>query len=592
MSEADAAEHAREDGWIVAEDAGRGWRRLVPSPKPVEIIQLPSIRTLLDSGAVVIAVGGGGIPVARYADGTLHGRNAVIDKDAASSLLARQLGASILIFSTSVDRAALHFDTPDQPRQHAAQDRERNKLPGSRRREGHHHSTPSTRRCLARVVRHTYCAGLIYQADMQNKEMPNKEIYMNGYRCFACALEQTVDFAGLSCPACGGNLDITYDYAEAAQEIAASFVTGSRDMFRYQPLLPVNSTAMPFPLRVGGTPLYKASGLGKKAGLHHLYLKDDSRNPSASLKDRASAVVVRRAVDTGAEVISAASTGNAGSSLACLAAAVGLQSVIFVPQNAPVAKLTQALSFGAKVLAVRGNYDDAFELCQTASEEFGWFNRSTGLNPFTREGKKTCAFEIWEDLDGQVPDRIVVPTGDGNILSGIWKGWCDLKAVGLIDRLPKMDCAQSELSNAINRTVERIRGKPDLISDWSQVTVDKVHATTVADSISVDQPRDGLAAVQAIIQSGGQTITVPDEEILTAIGEIAESTGVFCEPAAAASWAAAKQLARDHMSEMDELIVCIISGSGLKDVASAAKVTIPPLVINPSIEDVRDALNP
>ncbi len=417
-------------------------------------------------------------------------------------------------------------------------------------------------------------------------------MFMNGYRCFACALEQAADFAGFQCPACGGNLDITYDYTAVAKEIATSFVTGSRDMFRYQPLLPVKDSKAPFPLRVGGTPLYKASRLGKKAGLHNLYLKDDSRNPSASLKDRASAVVVRRAIDIGAEIISAASTGNAGSSLACLAAAQGLQCVIFVPENAPAAKLTQALSFGAKVLAVRGNYDDAFDLCLAASDEFGWFNRSTGFNPFTREGKKTCAFEIWEDLGGRVPDRIVVPTGDGNILSGIWKGWCDLKAVGLIEHLPKIDCAQSELSNAISRTVRHLRGKHEALPDWSQVTVEKVHATTVADSISVDQPRDGLAAVQAVIQSGGEAITVSDPDILDAIPEIAGSAGIFCEPAAAASWAAAKLMARDRTIGMNELTVCIISGSGLKDTAAAAKAAKPPSVINPSIEDIRAALRP
>jgi threonine synthase len=170
---------------------------------------------------------------------------------------------------------------------------------------------------------------------------------------------------------------------------------------------------------VGGTPLYTAPRLGKSLGLPNLYLKDDTLNPSASIKDRASAVAVRRAIDIGATVVSAASTGNAGSSLACLAAALGLRAYVFVPESAPAAKLTQLLSFGAQVFAVRGTYDDAFDLCLAASDEFGWFNRSTGYNPFTREGKKTCAYEIWQALDGRIPDRVVVPTGDGNLLSGI-----------------------------------------------------------------------------------------------------------------------------------------------------------------------------
>ena len=155
-------------------------------------------------------------------------------------------------------------------------------------------------------------------------------------------------------------------------------------------------------------------------------------------------------------------------------------------------------------------------------DEHGWFNRSTGFNPFTREGKKTCSFEIWEQL-GRVPDRVIVPTGDGNILSGVWKGWRDLHAAGLIDRLPRIDCAQSAGSAAICRTIERIReGGP--VPDWRSVEIHSVAANTVADSISVDQPRDGLAAVRAVIESGGEAVTVSDDEILAAIGEIASMT--------------------------------------------------------------------
>jgi len=416
-------------------------------------------------------------------------------------------------------------------------------------------------------------------------------MFMNGYRCFACAAEQPANFDGMLCPCCGGNLDITYDYDSIATNIAGGFGNSARELFRYQPLLPVAKPAAPLTLRVGGTPLYQASRLGKKAGLQSLYLKDDSCNPSASFKDRASAVAIRRAIETGAEVISAASTGNAGSSLACLAAAYGMKSVIFVPEKAPAAKLAQALSFGAIVLAVRGNYDDAFDLCLAASTEFGWFNRSTGSNPFTREGKKTCSFEIWEDLGGRVPDRIVVPTGDGNILSGIWKGWRDLKAAGLIERLPQLDCAQSIRSDAICRTVRRLR-QPDMTKiDWSQVQVDEVSASTIADSISVNRPRDGLAAVQAIVQSGGEAITISDQEILDAVPEMAKLSGVFPEPAAAAPWAAVKKLARHRAMDPNEVVVCIVSGSGLKDPAGASTSAGSPKLIDPSLEAVSEALH-
>jgi threonine synthase len=294
-------------------------------------------------------------------------------------------------------------------------------------------------------------------------------------------------------------------------------------------------------------------------------------------------------MEAGASVVSVASTGNAGSSLACLSAALGQRAVVFVPASAPAAKLTQLLSYGAQVLAVRGNYDDAFDLCLAASDEFGWFNRSNGINPFTREGKKTCAFEIWEGLGGEVPNRVVVPTGDGNILSGIWKGWKDLEAAGLINRLPKIDCAQSEDSAAICQAVRRLRKGHGPVEDWSEVSIETVQASTIADSISVNKPRDGLAAVRAVIESGGEAVTVPDKRILAAITEIARITGVFPEPAAAAPWAAVRQMAANKIIEPGERVVCLVTGSGLKDAARARQVAGEPQIIEPSLDAVRES---
>ena len=414
---------------------------------------------------------------------------------------------------------------------------------------------------------------------------------MNGYRCVACSQIQAPDFDGFVCPACGSNLDITYDYAAVVDNIERSGLSHARYLFTYAPFLPVRMPRRRFPLRIGGTPLYPAKRLGDTCGLRNLFLKDDTLNPSASSKDRASAVAARRAIDIGADVIAVASTGNAGSSMACIAAATGLRSIVFVPESAPPAKLTQALSIGATVLAVRGSYDDAFDLCLAASEEFGWFNRSTGYNPFTREGKKVCAYEIWEALDGRVPDRIVVPTGDGNLLSGMWKGWCDLQAVGLIERPPRIDAAQSENSDAISRTVRALRASGNDRPDWSDVVIEPVAATTIADSISVDAPRDGLAAVRAIIESGGDAVTVSDEEILAAIPEMSEMSGVFPEPAAAASWAAVKRLVDSNAIAADEFVVCLVSGSGLKDVDSARTAAQSPLVIDATLDAVRESLS-
>ena len=419
-------------------------------------------------------------------------------------------------------------------------------------------------------------------------------MYFIGFKCFKCATGQDREFAGYICPACGGNLEVIYSYERLKHEVGRDrmVAAGRSDIFRYANLLPISRVDFAPPLKVGMTPLYHADRLGASVGLKHLHLKDDGLNPSASFKDRAGAVALIRAREVNAKVVAGASTGNAGSSMACLAASVGMPCVIFVPEKAPAAKIAQLLVFGAKVLAVRGTYDDAFDLCLKVCERRGWFNRNTGYNPFTREGKKTCSFEICEQLGWHVPDRVVVPTGDGNIISGIWKGMRDLYAVGMIDHLPKIDCAQSESSQAVSQAVWKLRGqhaKPEL-AKWMDAVIEPVKAATLADSISVDMPRDGLAAVRAVIESGGDAYTVPDTEILAAIPELARLAGVFAEPAAACAWACLKKMAQQKVIRPDERVVCLITGNGLKDVASARRVAGEPMVIDPSVEAVERVL--
>lgn len=383
---------------------------------------------------------------------------------------------------------------------------------------------------------------------------------------------------------CGGNLDIGYDYAAAR----ARFPTEREDIFRYAAVMPLRDLAKVPAVRVGRTPLYRAERLGARAGLRDLWIKDDGQNPSGSLKDRAGSVALAVARERGASVIAGATTGNAGSSMACLAASVGMPCVIFLPEKAPPAKIAQLLVFGAKVLAVRGTYDDAFDLCAQVCRERGWFNRNTGSNPFTREGKKTCSFEVWEQLGRTAPDWVTVCTGDGNILSGIWKGWRDLRAMGLIDRMPKMLCAQSDASDAITRATRKLAGTP---ADWRSVVIEPVRATTIADSISVDIPRDGLAAVRAVIESRGAAVTVSDDEILAAIPEVARHSGVFVEPAAACSWACTKKAAREGIIRPDERVVTLLTGNGLKDVAAARRAAGEPVVIDANADAANRAID-
>lgn len=395
-----------------------------------------------------------------------------------------------------------------------------------------------------------------------------------GLRCIACGLEVGARGMQYVCGKCGGNLDVVYDYDAIGKKLSREALAKNTDysVWRYWDLLPLEDTSHIMPLQIGWTPLYRAERLQERLGLKSLFLKDDGRNPSASFKDRASSVAVCKALELQFSVIAGASTGNAASSTACLCASLGISPTIFVPKAAPRAKVAQLLVFGARVFAVEGSYDDAFDLCTEACNEYGWYNRNTGYNPYTREGKKTVSYEICEQRGWEVPATVFVPVGDGNIITGVWKGFRDLFAVGLIDRLPRLVAVQSALSSAV---VDAVLGDG---------TIRPVHASTIADSISVDLPRDGLAAVKAVRESGGTGVLVSDKEILDAILTIARGAGIFAEPAGATSFAGLEKLRGEGKVGDEETVVCLVTGNGLKDVQSATKVAGEPVTIEPRLD--------
>jgi threonine synthase len=394
------------------------------------------------------------------------------------------------------------------------------------------------------------------------------------------SLEETV----YVCPSCGGNLQVDYDYDAIRAGWKRDSLRDDRDLtiWRYAPLYPVRARIEGLP--IGWTPLVPAPRLAAALGLEgrELLLKDDGRNPSASFKDRASAIALVRAREQGHDLVTGASTGNAASSTAVLAAAMGMRTRIFIPKAAPRAKVAQLLAFGAELLAVDGTYDQAFDLCLAATARYGWYNRNTGYNPFTREGKKSVSFEICEQLDWQAPDLVVVPVGDGNIISGVWKGLTDLHRIGFIERLPRLLAVQAEHSDAVVRALEREDG-----------AIEAVSGDTVADSISVSLPRDGEAAVRAVRESRGLGVRVADHEILAAIPELARGAGVFGEPAGVTAYAGLKKAARDGLLDPGwRRIVLLVTGNGLKDVASVIKVTGEPRVIPPdpaALEEIFDS---
>jgi threonine synthase len=397
-------------------------------------------------------------------------------------------------------------------------------------------------------------------------------------KCVLCGREHEPSAERYICDTCGldGTLDVLYNINETKKNITKDSLSLCRDMsmWRYRDILPVLNDANMPDLAVGWTPLYENKRLASKYGVNKLYIKDDGRNPTASLKDRASAVGVAKALDFGQEVVACASTGNAASSLSGFAAVAGLKSYIFVPEKAPAAKVTQLLVYGANVVLVKGDYADAFDLATAAIDKFGWYNRNCAINPYLVEGKKTCAMEIAEQLHWEVPDRVFISVGDGCCIGGLYKGFRDLLELGLIDRMPKITGVQAEGScpiyKAIMENSERVNFGP---------------ADTIADSISVGAPRNWAKALRAIRKSGGTAVTVSDNEILSAIPELARSSGVFGEPAGVTGFAGFRKMALAGETGQDETIAVVVTGNGLKDIESAKRSVGQALSCAPDIEE-------
>lgn len=413
-----------------------------------------------------------------------------------------------------------------------------------------------------------------------------------GYRCSICQKEYQPSQVNYVCPQDGGNLEVVLDYAAIRRNYHPEDVTARTDpsLWRYlPPLIPVEDPqADGTPMAMAGwTPLYYLPRLAGQLGVKHLWIKDEGRNPTASFKDRASAVVVARALEIKAEVVVTASTGNAGAALAGMSAAVGQRSVIFAPRTAPPAKVAQLLVYGARVILVDGNYDQAFDLAVESANRYGWYCRNTGYNPFTLEGKKTAAYEIWEAVvmpeDGYQGHLCVfVSVGDGNIISGLHKGFRELNLLGWMDEMPRLFGVQAEGSAAVANAFHS--GSEQIIP---------VHSHTLADSISVDLPRDGVRAVRAARETGGTYLKVADDEILKAIAALGK-VGIFSEPAGATAYAGLLAALRQGLVKPQDAVLVMNTGNGLKDIQAAMRSVPQAPVIEPTLsalEKYLQALN-
>jgi threonine synthase len=405
-----------------------------------------------------------------------------------------------------------------------------------------------------------------------------KPEFVINLRCLVCS--RIVPYSNVfTCPDCGadGILDVQYDY-DSIPNLHSAIRSRQFNHWRYRELLPVSPDISYPHLHVGWTPVYDVPRLAQAIGISKLFLKDDGRNPTNSLKDRASSVGVMKAQEFGFKTIACASTGNAASSLAGMSAAVGLRSFIFVPQRAPEPKVIQLLIFGATVIRVQGTYEQAFDLCSEACEKFGWYNRNSGTNPFLVEGKKTAGLEIAEQFGSTIPDWVVVSVGDGCTIGGIGKGLQEMKRLGFINRVPRLLGVQAEGS------------KPLMDAFFSGKDLVPSQPDTIADSIAVGTPRNWRRAIQQIRISNGTMIAVSDEEILEAMRLTSRLGGVFGEPAGVAGVAGLKKAIAQGIIKPDESAIAVVTGNGLKDIASAKKAVGQTIDIEPKIEILTNRL--
>ncbi len=402
--------------------------------------------------------------------------------------------------------------------------------------------------------------------------------------CDGCGRTFEPGPARTTCPACGdldGTLTVHYRAAAARDALLAELARAElgadpRGIWRYGPVLPVEE-APPFthPV-VGPTPLSRVEALAAGDGVVP-WLKDDGRNPSGSLKDRASVVGVADAVRRGAATLVAASTGNAASSVSLFCACAGLPAVLLVPRDAPAPKVAQLLLFGARVLAVRGTYDQAFDLSLEAARAFGWYSRSTAVNPVLGEGKKTVSLELFEQLGRRAPDAVVVSVGDGCIVGAVVKGFMELREMGLIDDLPRVYGVQAAGAAPLVAAFE---------AGEEQATA--VEPRTFADSIAVGRPRDGRKALRHVRASGGGMVAVSDGAIRRAMRDLARRGGVFAEPAGATGYAGFAALAEAGELRADETVAVLVTGSGLKDVDGARRAADrAPEPVEPDLQALR-----
>jgi threonine synthase len=400
--------------------------------------------------------------------------------------------------------------------------------------------------------------------------------------CINCGTKYDINEVIYFCRKCGDILEVKHDFKQLSEKLQKS---NWRDVplsvWRYKDFMPITDVSKIVSLNEGGTGLHSCHKLGKKLGLLQLYVKNEGENPTGSFKDRGMTVGVSKANELGAKNVICASTGNTSASLAAYAAKAGMKCTVLIPSGKiAYGKLSQAMIYGAKVLQVRGNFDESLEFVVKIAAKHPSIYLLNSINPFRVEGQKSLGFEICDQLDGEAPDRIVVPVGNAGNISAIWKGFTEYHALGFIKKLPKMTGIQAAGSAPIAQ----------MIKSGSNELVPVKAPETLATAIRIGAPVSWKKAVNAIRNSGGTAETVTDDEILAAQKLLAREEGIFVEPASASSIAGLIKLVNTGVIGKDERVVCVTTGHGLKDPDTAVKMSEKPIEVDAEMKAIEDAL--
>jgi len=396
--------------------------------------------------------------------------------------------------------------------------------------------------------------------------------------CIECGKAHDMAEPTYACSSCGSLLEVSMDIPSAQRRLSeCGWEARPLSVWRYRELLPVGADSEVFSRHEGGTPLFMCKRLGRHLGLEELWLKFDGMNPTGSFKDRGMTVGITKAKELGMKVVTCASSGNTSASLAAYAGLAGLKCVVLIPEGkVALGKLAQAIMHGAKVVSVKGNFDQALDMVMNASGPLGMYVLNS-VNPFRIEGQKTAAYEVCDQLGGSVPDTLYIPVGNGGNSAAYWKGFREFETLGVVDSHPRIVGVQAEGSAPV----------ATMFSTGSQELVPVARPETVATAIRIGNPANWKKTVRALKDSGGSCFTVTDDEILAAQKLMARLEGVFAEPAGAAAVAGlAKDVASGKVDRSSRM-VCVSTGHGLKDPDIAVKSSERPVTVDASVDGLR-----